>query len=297
MTRRYIILVILFAVTFITGLSWASDKTIETRYIIAKDGTGRLSDARLQELADQAQAALENILKFWSANADVEKLGKIKVVFDEPRRKIYYVSVFHWDMQGLRRVRAVRVFGCEERPQEMVHKLTTAVFPHNDKMIRNIMGVPTEEQLGNLLTFPNCGFPCDDWVLVFLKIKSYIPLDQLGPGHEAWGMQTSPDGFPSVFDRSRQSRAYAQAGSFGSYLIRTYGIDKMKKFYALSEKKDRPWQEVFGLTLQDLEKNWLKDLNALESKKAQNISKLSVLFEENPNRACLRAQKFTVGQP
>ena len=100
MTRRYIILVILFAVTFITGLSWASDKTIETRYIIAKDGTGRLSDARLQELADQAQAALENILKFWSANADVEKLGKIKVVFDEPRRKIYYVSVFHWDMQG-----------------------------------------------------------------------------------------------------------------------------------------------------------------------------------------------------
>jgi hypothetical protein len=296
MTRRYIILVILFAVTFITGLSWASDKTIETRYIIAKDGTGRLSDARLQELADQAQAALENILKFWSANADVEKLGKIKVVFDEPRRKIYYVSVFHWDMQGLRRVRAVRVFGCEERPQEMVHKLTTAVFPHNDKMIRNIMGVPTEEQLGNLLTFPNCGFPCDDWVLVFLKIKSYIPLDQLGPGHEAWGMQTSPDGFPSVFDRSRQSRAYAEAGSFGSHLIRTYGIDKIKKFYELSEKKDRPWQDVFGLTLQDLEKNWLKDLKALESNKTHNISKLSVLFEENPNRACLRAQKIAVGQ-
>jgi hypothetical protein len=109
-------------------------------------------------------------------------------------------------------------------------------------------------------------------------------------------MQNSPDGFPSVFDRSRQSRAYAEAGSFGSYLIRTYGTDKIKKFYELSEKKDRPWQEVFGLTLQDLEKNWLKDLKALESNKTQNISKLSVLFDENPNRACLRAQKIAFGQ-
>ncbi len=219
MTRRYIILMILFAVTFITGLSWASDKTIETRYIIAKDGTGKLSDARLQELADEAQAALEGILKFWSADVDVEKSGKIKVVFDEPRRKIYYVSVFHWDMQGFRRVRAVRVFGCEERPQEMVHKLTTAVFPHNDKMIRNIMGVPTEEQLGNLLTFPNCGFPCDDWVLVFLKIKSYIPLDPIGAGSRGMGCKLPRTvSLPSLTD-PEQSRAYAQAGSFGSYLI------------------------------------------------------------------------------
>ncbi|MDD4355624.1 MAG: hypothetical protein PHN98_00110 [Smithellaceae bacterium] len=296
MTRRIIILMILFTGTFMAGFAQASDKTIETRYIIAKDGTGRLSDARLQELADQAQAAVESILKFWSADADVEKSGKIKVVFDEPRRKIYYVSVFHWDVHGFRRVRAVRVFGCEERPQEMVHKLTTAVFPHNDKMIRNIMGVTTEEQLGNRLTFPNCGFPCDDWVLVFLKTKSFIPLDQLGPDHESWGMQSSRDGFPSVLDRSRQSRAYAEAGSFGSYLIQTYGTDKMKKFYELSAKKDRPWQDAFGLTLEDLEKNWLKDLNASESKKTHDISKLSALFEENPNRACLRAQKLAIGQ-
>lgn len=218
------------------------------------------------------------------------------MIFDEPRRRIYYVSVFTWDYELGRRVRVVRVFGSEGQPQEMVHKLTSAIFPQSDKLIRNMMGVPTEEQLGNPLTFPGCGFSSDDWVRAFLKTNSLIPLGQLGPDHESWGMKVVGDGLPSVFDRARQSRAYAQAGSFGSYLTRTYGIDKLKAFHALSSRKKRPWQDVFGATLETLEADWIRALQTSDETNDATASALSGLFERNPNTACLQAQDLAANE-
>jgi hypothetical protein len=129
-------------------------------------------------------------------------------------------------------------------------------------------------------------------VLAFLKTKTFIPLNELGPDHESWGMKVGGDGFPSVFDRARQSRAYAEVGSFGSYLIRTYGINKIKQFYELSGRKQRPWQDVFGIGIQELEANWLKTLQADEKIRDENVSTLSKLFERDPNTACLEAQKL-----
>jgi hypothetical protein len=174
----------------------------------------------------------------------------------------------------------------------MAHKLTTAVFPHKDKLIRNVMGVPTEEQVGNPLTFPGCGFSCDDWVRAFIKINSFIPLNELGPDDESWGHPIGLDGIPHVTDRAKQSKGYAEAGSFGKYLILAYGINKIKRFYELSDRKGRPWQDIFGMTLQELEANWLKALQANEKAQEENVSILSGIFERNPNTACLEATKL-----
>lgn len=292
MIRRVIVASILIVgQVLIAGLSQASSAIIETRHLIVSDAAGNVSNNQLKPLADQAQAMLERILTFWSADSGIDRFGKIRVVFDEPRRDVYS-SVFYWGNQGDRRIRIVRVFGSTETPQMMAHKLTSAVFPQKDKLIRNMMGILTEAQIGNPLTFPRCGFVSDEWVVALLESKSYIPISGLGPDHESWGMRDSGGGNLSIYDKTRQHKAYVEAGSFGNYLFQSYGINKIKQLQQLSHEKDRPWQEVFGIGLQELETNWLNDLRENKKTSVINSSIVSKLLERNAGTACVEAQKF-----
>lgn len=292
MIRKVIVASILVAGLVIAGLSQASNTTMETRHLIVSDATGNLSNNQLKALADLAEALLESILTFWSADSGIDRFGKIRVVFDEPRREVYS-SFFYWDKQGDRRIRIVRVFGSTGTPHMMAHKLTSAVFPQKDKLIRNMMGILTEAHIGNPLSFPRCGLDSDEWVLALLESKSYIPINELGPDHESWGMKDS-GGKLSIHDKSRQHRAYAEAGSFGNYLFQSYGINKIKQLQRLSHEKDRPWQEVFGASIQELETNWLKAIRKSEKPRATNILLVSRLIEKNASTACAEAQKFAM---
>lgn len=292
MSRKLIFALVLLAGLFMAAPLKASAAIVETQHLIVSDANDTLSNDQLKRLADEVQEMLERVLVFWSADSGIAHFGKIKVIFDTLRRGITYSSVFYWDKSDSRPMRVVRVFGYERSPQMMAHKLTSALFPQKDKLIRNMMGIPTEAKIGNPLTFPGCGFSSDDWVLVFLKTKSFLPLNEIGPDHESWGMSATEGGNLSVFDRVKQSKAYAEAGSFGNYLILTYGVNKMKQFHILSSRKERPWKDVFGITLQELEINWLKTLQAEEKTRYENTSVLTKLFERNPNAACLMAQKL-----
>jgi hypothetical protein len=293
---RAAIVLSLFVAGFLTpALSWASDKTLETSHLIVSDATGNLSDEQLKRLADQAQETLNRILAFWSADPGIKRFGKIRVVFDAPRRD-FYSCVFYWDNKGEQRVRVVNVFGTDGAPQMMAHKLTSAVFPQKDKLIRNIMGILSETQIGNPLTFPMCGFCCDEWVLALLETKSYIPLNELGPDHESWGMKDAGHGKLSVLDKAKQHKAYAETGSFANYLFETYGINKIKQLQRLSQEKNRPWQDVFGVNLQELEANWLNHLRTNGKIKEENVSIVLKLFERNPGTACSEAQKLVSGK-
>jgi hypothetical protein len=281
----------------VTPVLHASSLRLETSDLIVSDGTGNISDDRLRELSVHAQESLNKVLAFWSVGSEVARYGKIRVIFENPRRRDYYTSILVVSYGEFgRRVRTVRVFGYERTPEELVHKLTHAVFLTQDKLIRNMMGVATEEQVGNRLSWPACGFGSDEWVSAFVMAGTYIPLSDLGPDHESWGMKADWNGFPSVFDRSRQSRTYAEAGSFGGYLIRTYGIEKIKQFYDLAMRKERPWQEVFGIGMQEIEGNWLNALKAKTKTSSANVSTLSKLFERDPNLACLDAQDLVTGK-
>ncbi len=295
MFRRVIILPIFVAGILIAALSQASSTIIETKHLIVSDATGKLSNDHLKSLADQAQAMLERILAFWSTDSGTNRLGKIRVVFDEPRRDVYS-SVFYWGKKDGERVRIVQVFSSEGSPQMMAHKLTSAVFPQKDKLIRNMMGILSEAQVGNPLTFPMCGFSSDDWVLTLLKTKSYIPLNELGPDHESWGMKDAGDGKLSILDKTKQHKAYAETGAFGNYLFNTYGINKIKRLQLLSQEKDRPWKDAFGISLQELEVNWLNALRENEKTSEKNVSILSKLIEKNPGTACAEAQQIVTGK-
>ena len=81
-------------------------------------------------------------------------------------------------------------------------------------------------------------------------------------------------------------------GSFGNFLFQTYGINKMKQFHRLSHEKDRPWLDVFGIGMQELEANWLKILTASEKTTEENVSTVLKLIERNPGTACAEAQEL-----
>jgi hypothetical protein len=274
--------------------SRAASVAVETAQLIASDGTGKLSNDQLRGLADRAQATLERVLAFWSADAGVGRFGKIRVVFDAPRRDIYS-SVFYWEQKDGERIRVVRVFSSEGAPQMMAHKLTSAVFPQKDKLIRNLMGILTEAQVGNPMTFPMCGFDSDDWTLAFVDAKSYIPLAKLGPDHESWGMKDAGGGKLSITDKARQHRAYAETGSFGNFLYRTYGVNRIKQLQRLSADKERPAKEAFGVDLKDLEASWLQALRSGASSRESKVAIVSKLFDRNPETACAEAQRLAAG--
>lgn len=293
MIERLIALSVLAAGFWTAGLSQAAGATIETRDLIVSDATGKLSNDQLRSSADQSQAMLESVLSFWSTDSGVDRFGKIRVSFDVPRRDVYS-SVFYWDKKDGKRIRVVQVFSAERSPQMMAHKLTSAVFPQQDKLIRNIMGILSEAHVGNPVAFPMCGFNSDDWVLALLKTDSYLPLSGLGPDHESWGMRDDGGGKLSIFDKAKQHKAYAEAGSFGNYLFQTYGVGRIKQLQRLSQEKSRPWQSVFGVGLQDLEANWLKTLRAKGQAQGDDVSTVLKLLERNPGTACAEAQKIAV---
>jgi hypothetical protein len=291
MIKREFMLSILVAGLLIAEFSQATSAIIETRHLIVSDASGKLSKDQLKSSADQAQDILERILAFWSADSGIDRFGKIRVVFDLPRRDVYS-SVFYWDKQDGKPIRIVRIFSSEGSPQMMAHKLTSAVFPQKDKLIRNMMGILTEAHVGNPLTFPMCGFSSDDWVLALLNLKSYIPINELGPDHESWGMKDGGSGKLSIHDKAKQHKAYAETGSFGNFLFLTYGINKIKQFHRLSLQKDRPWQDVFGIDIQELEENWIKVLKTYEKTRDENVSIVLNLFERNSGIACAESQAF-----
>lgn len=295
MIQRVIAVSILVAGLLTAGVSQASSASIETQHLSVSDATGSIGDEKLKGLADQAQAMLERVLAFWSADSGADRFGKIRVIFDVPRRG-NSSCVFYWDGRGSERVRIVRVFGFDGAPHMLAHKLTSAVFPQKDKLIRNMMGILAEVQLGNPLTFPRCGFGSDDWVLAFVTAGSYIPLSELGPDHESWGMTDAGGGKLMVLDRARQHRAYAEAGSFGSSLFQVYGIEKIVQLHRRSQEKQRPWQEVFGVGLQELEANWLMALKAREKGREAEVAVVSRLIGGDPRSACMEAQRLTSGR-
>ena len=277
------------------GFIVASTLRLETEDLIVVDATGRISDERLRELSVQVQDTLDKVLVFWSIDSAVNRFGKIRVIFDSPRRRGYYTAVVQLAYREKGRAfRAVRVYGYDRKPQEVAHKLTHALFMREDKLVRNMIGIATEERVGNPLSWPACGFVNDEWVLALLRIEAYIPLSELGPDHESWGMRADRDGMPYVVDRSKQSRAYAEAGSFGSYLVRTYGTAKLKQFYDMTGRATRPWHEVFGTGLQKLEADWLKTLQTGGRGTSDTVVTLSRLFEQDPSAACLQAQRLAI---
>jgi hypothetical protein len=266
----------------------ATGAPFENERLIIRDITGNISPEMFEKLVSKADSTLTKVLQFWSTDPRIKQFGKIIVEFDHSDPKANY-SFFFFRQEKGQKVRVVGVFGGDEYPHHLAHKLTSAVFPNPDKLIRNMMGEASEMRFGNPLSFPMCGFDKDCWVIALSQAGSYIPLTKIGPDHSDWGMEIQ-NNLPKVRDRPKQHASYLEAGSFGEFLINTYGIEKMKQFNLLSVNKPRPWKEVYGIALEQLEAKWLEAVRSRSQGKEETISTLVKLLKDNPITACSSAQ-------
>jgi hypothetical protein len=280
------ILFLFFAGLVIPGWSGA----LETADFVVRDLTGQLSKEQIRRLTSGAEEKLGKILDFWGVDSGVERLGKIRLEFAKPRGSTY-ATVFLMMKDGDSKVRVVRIYGVTDEPEMVAHKLTHALFPSGDKLVRNMMGIPMEVLFGNPHTFPMCGFTHDEWVSIFRRNKSFVPLSALGPDHEQWGM-TTHDGVPVVVDKAKQHVMYAESGSFGAFLLNAYGAEKVKRFYHLSSGRKRPWEEVLGASLADLEAKWLQSLDSRQKPDGVPMKLLMKMVQDDPNTACSEAQEL-----
>ena len=266
----------------------AKGAPFENERLIIRDVRGNISLEMFEKLVSKTDSTLTKVLQFWSTEPRIKQFGKIIVEFDHSEPKVNY-SFFFFRQEKGQKVRVVGVFGGGEDPHHLAHKLTSAVFPNPDKLIRNMMGEASEVRFGNPLSFPMCGFDKDCWVIALSRAGSYIPLAKIGSEHSDWGMEIQ-NNLPKVKDRVKQHTSYLEAGSFGEFLINTYGIEKMKQFNQLSTKNPRPWKEVYGVTLEALEAKWLEAIRSKSQGKEETISTLVKLLRDNPNTACTSAQ-------
>jgi hypothetical protein len=288
MTRPFVLTLLLFCLMLAPARAQAA-KAIESGDLIVRDPKGLLSAAQLADFAEDGRGALEALLQYWSTSARSGRFGKIRLEYNRPRW-IRDVAVFSWRKEKNKRVRVVAIWGKPRHSEMMVQKLTHAVFPNRDKLVRNMMGIPTEAALGNPLSFPMCGFDIDAWVLALRRANALVPLAELGPSHESWGMGTR-DGLPYIKDAARQQVTYAEAGSFGRYLIDTYGIAKVKAFNVKAASGARPWKALFGASLGELEAGWLRALAAAEPGLEADIRAVAGVWKRKPARACPLAQE------
>ena len=124
----------------------------------------------------------------------------------------------------------------------------------------------------------------------------FIPLSELGPDQESWGMKDGGGGRLVILDKPRQHKAYAEAGSFGAYLFSAFGSHKIKEFHRISHQRERPWQEVFGKGLEELEAHWIQTLGANAKRGEGNVPLILKMLDMNPDEACVEAQRFQ-GKP
>ena len=284
---------ILFCLFFIFPIlvcSAADRLSTETAHLVVKDLTGTLSAVDLSKYAATLEELFVKISDFWKIEYNVNTNGKVAVALDEPEKGTPYFTVSEIIKDGKKSIHSIHIMGTKGQPMELAHKITHTLFPQEDKLIRNLMGIPVEMRFGNPLSFPLCGYSPHAWVLAMQETGLYAPLSKLGKAHEDWGMAFK-NGLPVVTDQVRQHTSYATAGSFGDYLQTVYGAEKIKAFYKLSNKKDRPFSDVFGITLEKLEADWLTFLKSKQKELSSDTAFLVKLLKANPAKARFAAEK------
>lgn len=273
--------------------AWAAG--VETAHLVVSDASGRLSREQIGQRAARVQTLFEKVLAFWDVDPGVERFGKIRVVFNAPGQ--LQLSVFRWVKDGGRMAREVLAAPSGQEPQMLAHKLTSALFPSKDKLVRNMMGDVSETRLGNPRPFPACGLGVDAWVLALDRLGMRLPLRELGPDHASWGMGENEKGVPFTTDPDRHHRTYAEAGSFGAFLFEAYGMEKLKQLCQQTGDLGRPWEAVYGAGLETLEARWLEALRAEQARLEPEIALAAELYRQDPAAACGQALARPAARP
>lgn len=96
----------------------------------------------------------------------------------------------------------------------------------------------------------------DTWVRKYIKNNTYISISELFDDAKFW-----------EFDEDSIA-AYSESGSFLKYLAREYGLEKVMTAYSQLTRNNpdrmynyKVFEKIFGLSMQQSEKNWLNYLS------------------------------------
>lgn len=223
----------------------AFDK-VETKNFLVRFRAGEISRETMQKIADVNEKSLRFLFGLFKDDQELRWKKLLTVYFSDYDSKLFYTH--HWG-SGLASDEGVFMVHRGEVPDiglaahENVHILSKLNWGDSTSFMNEGVGkyaevMATDENRNDLQT------------LAFLKENKLFPLeDMLGFQIGITGLKTDV-GYPG-------------AGSFVSFLIRSYGLQAFKEAFRLEKRNfeekasQDTWQKAYRKSIQDLEKEWL----------------------------------------
>ncbi|OZT10601.1 hypothetical protein CHN50_21185 [Priestia aryabhattai] len=168
------------------------------------------------------------------------------------KKDIYYITLHDGDGISYSNGSSVHYYRYLEKRAPIIHELSHAMFgydPNHGSFTQEGLALNIQYKYKEYL-FPNEDIPIHHLMKYFIDNEYYIPLDKL----------TNENISNSLFEVNNNEVlswiSYVEAGSFSTYLIDRYGIQKYALIYNQLSISARV-QEVYKKSLKDLEKEWL----------------------------------------
>jgi hypothetical protein len=164
----------------------------------------------------------------------------------------------------------------------IAHELAHVYFPNGNRLLAEGLAIYLQARIGGNPAFPNFGRPLHETAIEVLRrmVPEFASGDPRGLDQVRLGgldRIATPSGLRLrvglrlyQIDDVGFAHTYPLAGSFVAFLIETHGLERFRKLYLRTPLKpfERDagspgrWGEVYGVTLEEIEREWKTKLAA-----------------------------------
>ena len=200
--------------------------------VIVTTNLSSVSQADIDRVANEAEKALNNICSILGVQND-KSVNIIIVKRGICNSKGGIISLPIWHVRN--------------KKAAIAHEVTHIIASHSyNRFFSEGLAIYFQERFGEDNGFPNfSGVPLDE--LVRSNKNRLFPINELSNNNDI---------FRQVGTEERKI-AYIEAGSFFSFLIQTYGEQKLRM---LHNSLNLDYEKVYGRNLKELEKEWKNHL-------------------------------------
>ncbi|WP_176215134.1 hypothetical protein [Cytobacillus gottheilii] len=119
------------------------------------------------------------------------------------------------------------------------------------------LAVYTQNQFGQP-SFPNLDIPVHNFMKYFIELDKILPMGNLVDREMTQKLVFSSSKTPG--NEATVWMSYIQAGSFVTYLIDEYGLDKFAEIYNQPDLEQK-LEQIYNKDLKNLEEEWLVYIN------------------------------------
>lgn len=236
----------------------------ETPHFAVYTDPGYLDAGELQQIGNLLERAFEQSTSFLGIAYD-SRARKIWTYFRSAPGLSFSTPTRGIVFSGYRNI--LRAAPGAYIVHEVAHVVTGR---HEDYLIRHLDAPYLEQQFTGLFTLPACGFQIHLQAAALVEAGRLVPIAEIPADPYQWGFGRGRiDGFE---DPQRVHRFYTEAGSFGQYLIESYGVEALAR---LRSRPDRAWTAAYAKPLGDLEQGWLDVLGQVRQANAALVHRLA----------------------